>query len=296
MHGFPGAYGKQREVLPRTNTTATTTTINPNATVGVYTSTPVQMVASTAFDATWVRITAIAATANSNARGDLVLEIMQGGAGSESPLIGPLHFGGLGAYSSYTLPIKLGAGTRISGRTAAGVASRTGRTFMFEYFGSQNRDTSGLPERWIAYGMTISSGVGAYGTAITPGNTNAWGNWTALTTSTTYRHSLWMPMFGIFTATTITAQNYRSQFAIASTADAATMVTNATGVFDGPTLTGSTTEQLGQWYTATFPTRLGFEDIIYKEAPNGSAVSCRAMASGTADANAVSAGILAAVM
>ena len=63
MHGFPGVFGKQREVKPYTNTTATATTINPNATVGVYTTTPVQLVASTAFDVTMVRITAIAATA-----------------------------------------------------------------------------------------------------------------------------------------------------------------------------------------------------------------------------------------
>lgn len=296
MHGFPGVFGKQREVLPRTNTTATATTITPAATIGVYTTTPVQLVASTAFDVSMIRVTAIAATANSGNRGDLALDIMAGGSGSEYSIIGPLLFGGLGAYSSYTLPISIPAGTRISGRTAAGVASRTGRTFMVEYFGSPNRDTTGLPSRWIAYGATVSSGSGAYGTPITPGSTNAWGSWTALTTSTTYAHSLWMPMFGVYTGTTITALNYRSQFAVASTTDAATMVTNSTGVHDGPTLTGSTTEQLGQWYTATFPTRRGIEDIIYAQAPDGSAVSCRAMCSGAPDTNAVSAAILAAVM
>lgn len=296
MHGFPGVYGKQREVMTRTNTTATTTTINPNATAGVYTTTPVQLVASLAFDVTMIRVTAIAATANSGARGDLALDIMAGAGGSEYSICGPLLFGGLGAYSSYTLPISIPAGTRIAGRTAAGVASRTGRTFMFEYYGSPNRDTSGLPSRWIAYGTNIGSGVGAYGTLLTPGTSNAWGSWTAITTSTTYAHSLWVPMFGVGTGTTITAQNYRSQFAIASTTDAATMVTNATGVFDGPTLTGSTTEQLGSWYTATFPTRIGLEDIFYAQRPDASAVSVRAMASGTPDTNAVSAAILAAVM
>jgi hypothetical protein len=296
LQGFPGALGKQEEVLQRTNTTATTTTINPNATVGLYTTTPVQLVSSLAFDVVMIRVTAIAATANSGARGDLALDIMAGAGGSEYSICGPLLFGGLGAYSSYTLPIYIPSGTRISGRTAAGVASRTGRTFMFEYYGAPGRDSTGLPTRWIAYGTNISNGVGAYGTLITPGSTNAWGSWTALTTSTTYAHSLWMPMFGVGTGTTITALNYRSQFAIASTTGAATMVTNTTGVMDGPTLTGSTTEQLGSWFTATFPTRMGLEDIIYANRPSASAVSARSMCSGAPDTNAVSAAILAAVM
>ena len=298
LHGFPGQYGKQRETgmwSGSTPASPTAITIAAAATIGVPTATPVVLIASTTFDTTWVRITNVAALANSGLRGDVTIEIMAGGAGAEVPIIGPLLFGGRPAYSSYTLPITIPAGTRITARVAAGVASRS-TTWMFETFGSPNRHMDEMPSRWIGYGVTVTSGAGAYGTAITPGNTNTWGSWTAIGAGTTYAHRLWLPMVAIRTATVITAQSYATQFAIASTTDAATELTNSTGVFRGPNLTGSTTEQLGGWLTATNPVRTGVEDLIYAPMNDGAAISCRALATGTADANALGVAMLGAVM
>lgn len=293
MYAFPGVFGAQRNTVQRSNTAYSTTTVAPAATIGVYTSTPVQLVSSTAYDVSMIRLTAVASTANSGLRGDLVADLMIGSAGSETSIAGGLIFGGLGAYSSYTLPIYIPAGSRLSLRTAAGVASRSGRTFTLDYWGSPNRDYAGLPSRWIAYGVTISSGNGAYGTPFTPGNSNTWGSWTTLGQST-YAHDLWLPMLGVYTATAITAQTYRSQFAIAGTTDAATMVTNTTGAVEGPVLTGNTSEALGP-YTATFPTKRGIEDMIYAPRSDSAYMSVRGMASGTADSNALGGAILAAV-
>lgn len=293
LQSFTGVYGSDRETVARSNVTYSTTTIAAGGTIGVYTTTPVQFIASTAFDTTQLRIWNVATCANSGQRGDVVIDIMIGGAGSEVP-IGTFVFGGRPAYSSYTIPIYIPAGTRISGRVAAGVASRS-LTWNLEIKGTVDDDMGALPSRWVAYGTTISSGTGAYGTIIAPGATNTFSAWTALTTSTTYAHSLWLPMAGVATATTITALNYRTQFAIASTTDAATMVTNSTGVFEGPWFTGNSTESYGQYATATNPVHLGLQDIIHAERPSGSAVSARAMCSGTPDTNATSCAILAAV-
>lgn len=295
LQAFPGvAASGERETANRTATAAYgTVTIAAGGTIGVYTTSAVQFIASTAFDVCQLTIWNIAATSNSTARGDVVIDIMIGGAGAEQTIIQGLQFGGRTAYSSYTLPIYIPAGTRISGKVAAGVASRS-LTWCLDVKYAMNRDRTSLPSKWVAYGTNISSGVGAYGTLITPGNL-AWSAWTALTTSTTYAHNLWLPMFNVGTGTTITALSYRSQFAIASTTDAATMVTNSTGFFEGPELTGSTTEQLGQYPTATNPVTVHPGHIIYAPRASGASVSARTLCSGAPDTNAVSCAVLAAV-
>lgn len=293
LQSFTGVYGSDRETTARSNVTFSSTTIAAGGTIGVYTTTPVQFIASTAFDVTQLRIWNIATHANSGLRGDTVIDIMIGAGGSEQS-IATFIFGARPAYSSYTIPIYIPGGTRISGRVAAGVASRS-LTWNLEVKGTMDDDMGALPARWVPYGLTLGSGVGAYGTNITAGSTNAWSAWTAITTSTTYSHSLWLPMVGCGVQTTITAVNYRTQFAIASTADAATMFTNSTGVFDGPWFTGNTTESLGQFATATNPVHTGLESIIHAERPSGSAVSGRAMCSGAATADTTTFAILAAV-
>jgi hypothetical protein len=288
-----GDHGRTRYTATRSNVTHSSTTIAAAATIGVYTTTPVQLVASTAYDVCQIRVWNIATHANSAARCDTSIQIMIGAGGSEVP-IAEFIFGARPAYSSYTIPIYIPSGTRISGRVAAGVVSRS-LTWNLDYWGSPSRDYSELPSRWVAYGTNISSGVGAYGTDITAGGTNTWSAWTALTTSTTYGHGMWLPMIAAGTQTAITAVSYRSQFAIASTTDAATMVTNTTGIFEGPMLTGATTENLGQFNTATNPVTVGPESIIYAERPSGSAVSARVMCSGAATSGTTTCAILAAV-
>jgi hypothetical protein len=101
-------------------------------------------------------------------------------------------------------------------------------------------------------------------------------------------------MVGSGTATTITAVNYRTQFAAASITDAATMVTNSTGVFEAPMLLGTTGEAVGALGSAG-QFNIGLDDIIYAPRASATAFSVRGMCSGTPVASAVTCAILAAV-
>jgi hypothetical protein len=294
LQSFVRGAGSERYTAMRSNVTLTSGSITSGGTIGVYTTTPVQFVASTAYDTSLIRVTCVAAMANSGARSDVVLDLMAGAGGSEYS-IATLIFGARPAYSSYTLPIQISSGTRLSGRVAAGVASRASLTFSVDYWNRPDMAAGALPSRWVAYGMTVTSGTGAYGTAITAGSTNAWSSWTSLTASTTYPHEVWLPMIGCGNQTAITAVNYRAQFAIASTTDAATMVTNTTGIHEVPMLTGNTTESLGQYATATNPVHIGLEELIYAPRPTGSAVSARVMCSGTATSGTTTCAILGGV-
>lgn len=291
-HTFEWEMGSVRQTTARSATVGyTATTIAAGGTIGVYTASPVQFIASTVEDTNVLRIWNIASCANSGLRSDVAIDIMIGGAGSETPIIQGLLFGSRPAYSSYTIPIYIPSGSRISGRVAAGVASRS-LTWNIDTFQASALDRG--PARWVSYGTNISSGVGAYGTIIAPGNAT-FSAWTSLTASTTYAHDLWMPMTAVATGTAITALNYRSQFAIASTTDAATMVTNGTGYFEGSWHTGNTTESWGQYNTATNPVHVGLHDVIYAPRAAAAAVSARTMCSGAPDSNIASCAILAAV-
>lgn len=291
-HTFEREMGSVRQVTQRTSTVGFTATAIANAgTIGVYTASPVTFIASTVEDTNVLRIWNVTSCANSGARGDVAFDIMIGGAGSETPIITGLLFGGRPAYSSYTIPIYIPGGSRISGRCAAGATSRS-LTWSIDTFQGSALDRG--PSRWVSYGTNISSGVGAYGTIIAPGNAT-FSAWTSLTTNTTYAHDLWMPMTAVATGTTITALNYRSQFAIASTADAATMVTNGTGFFEGSWHTGNTTESWGQFATATNSVHMGLHDVIYAPRAAAASVSARTMASAAPDSNIASCAILAAV-
>lgn len=291
-HTFESEYGSVKQTTARSATVGfTATTIVSGGTIGVYTASPVQFVASTAEDSNILRIWNIASNANSGLRGDTAIDIMLGTAGSEYPIISGLLFGGRPAYSSYTLPIYIPAGSRISGRVASGATSRS-LTWNIDTWRKTGMDRG--PSRWIAYGTNISSGVGAYGTLITPGNAT-FSAWAALTTNTTYSHDLWMPMTAVGTGTAITALNYRSQFAIASTADAATMVTNGTGYFEGSWHTGTTAEIWGNFATGANPVHMGLQDVYYAPRTAAASVSARTMCSAAPDSNIASCAILAAV-
>jgi hypothetical protein len=280
----------------RTNTGVSTATHTAPATTHTYNATWTQLVASTAFDAVGFMLRLNTATAVSGARSDYIVQLGIGTAGSEQVVMtAPIGFRAIGTQIS--LPLFIPAGSRIAVRHKGFVTVKA-LAYTFDYYGSQNRDMSGLPQKWVAYGLTDTASQSS-GTAVTSGNTNAWGSWTALTTSTTYAHQLWVPMIDAGTAAAATALNYRSQFAIASTTDAATMVTNAT-VWEGPIWTTTTAELMnsaltvtaGSWVIGGQFSPLG---IIYDPKPDASAVSMRAMCSGTAEATCFGS-ILAAVM
>jgi hypothetical protein len=232
----------------------------------------------------------------SGARSDYIVQLGIGTAGSEQVVLeAPIGFRAIGTQIS--LPLYIPAGSRIAVRHKGFVASKA-LAYTFDYYGSQNRDTAGLPRRWVPYGL-VSDASNSRGTQVTAGNSNAWGGWTALTTSTTYAHQLWVPMIDGGSVAATTALNYRSQFAIDDTTDAATMVTNAT-VWDGPIWSTTTAELMNSALTVTAGSWViggAFQPsgIIYDPKPDGAAVSMRAMCSGTAEASCFGS-ILAAVM
>lgn len=295
MHPFLGQWGAARSVIQRTNTSSTNTAVASSATA--YNDiTPVQIVASTAFDVTQISLRINTAVGTTGTRTSTVFEVMAGAASSEYVIAGPFSVGYRATGFVVTLPIFIPAGTRLSLRVRS---AQTSKTFncQLEYSGEVGRDASGLPQRWVAYGLNDDASANAQGTIVAAGASLTWGSWTSLTTSTTYAHDLWLPMVDGGTITAHSGRTYRSQWAIASTTDAATMVTNST-VWEGPGWTVSTGESL----TDALVSAAGFyglgyvpNGIIYAPRASGAAVSVRVMNSGTNDTNGVGCSILAAL-
>lgn len=295
LHSFPGAYGHLRVSSARSNTNyfglGSHTT---NATAHTWNSSPTQLVASTAFDSTLIHIRVTSGTSASGVRSDTLLELFVGASGAETSIVGPVSIGHRPGGSNLILPLLVPAGSRLSIKYKSARTSVAINTCI-ELYGPPNADTSGLPTRWVSYGI-VDDASNSRGTLVTAGSSNAWGSWTALTTSTTYAHHLWLPMVDGGTAGTMTAMNYRSQFAIASTTDAATEATNGTA-WDGPMWATDTSERVtdnltgGQWVMGG----PGPNGPIYLPRAAGAAVSMRAMCSTTPDSSACGGHILAAV-
>lgn len=292
-HSFKESAGAMQQRTQRTSVTYDAVACSSGATIGVYTTSPVTLVSSTAFDVGMIRLWTTTNLSNNGLRTDYAADLMIGAASSETPIISAMLFGGKLAYASYTIPVYIPAGSRISIRTASGVASRS-CSFNIDLLRTQ--DPSSSPSRWVAYGTNISSGVGAYGTSITYGTSGVFGSWTSLTTSTTYAHDLWLPVIGSGVSTAFNSSNHRTQVAIASTADAATMVTNSTGVFDAPWSTTSTSEVLGGWAGSTNGVfHIGVDSIIYAPRGSGASISARGASSGTGQAGVNTVAMLGAV-
>jgi hypothetical protein len=279
----------------RTSTAVTTTNVGSAATA--YNNiTPVQLVASTPFDVAAFQLRCNSSIFSTGSRRDVA-----GAASSEYSIAGPFTWGGRATGSRMTLPLFIPAGTRLSLRIRTPVLSAN-TAWTLDLYQGVNRDSVGLPQRWMAYGLVDDATANARGTIATPGNTNTWGAWTAITTSTTYAHDLWLPQTdpGTFNGGTLAALTYRSQFAFASTTDAATAATNGT-VVEGPGTVTGTTESCGSPYqggtTALTQFGIGGDNfgLVYHPLAAGSAISFRGMCSGTADANAFAGSILAAL-
>lgn len=295
LQPFSGAYGISANSCSRSNTGATGQgTHTTPATAHTY-GTPTQLIASTAIDAHALMFRTTTATVSTGVRTDHLLEIMIGGAGSETTLIGPVLLGYRPTNTTVMVPVFVPAGSRISVRIKGNQTSKAFACYV-DLFGYPGKDHSGLPTRWVSYGQ-VDDASNSHGTVFTSGSSNAWGSWTAVTTSTTYAHSLWIPQIDGYTSTTMAALNYRSQWAIGTTTQAGDMATNGTTI-EGPMWASTTGEQIteqfsfGAWYTGISPGHLP----IYAPRAAGAAVSVRGMCSGTADSNAAGAAILAAVM
>lgn len=296
MHPFLGTFGQSYSIANATTQTYATTTFTTSATA-YNNATPVELIASTPADASsiWIRWPANSVTAT---RTSSVFEIMAGGSGSEYSIIGPITFG-YSQQGSIALPIFIPAGTRLSIRVRS---ARTSTAFAFaRHIGyGPSRDGVGLPQRWIAYGVTDDASANAQGTTVAPGSA-AWGSWTAITTSTTYAHDLWLPILGGGTTAAANALIARLQVAAASTTDAATMATNAT-VWECGAQSWTTAEVFGDTANGTgttsnyaYGTMGGPYAICYAPRAAGAALSARMYGSAAAAANQCAVSILAAL-
>ncbi len=298
MHPFLGAFAPSVSVMASDTSTVTAVTTTTSATA--YNNiTPVELIASTAYDASSLFIGMRTSVAVAAGRSSAVFEIMAGAAGSEYTIIGPVSFGYHGVATSWNLPIFIPAGTRLSIRVRCARTSLA-LTWAYHIGYGVSRDAVGLPQRWIAYGLSDDASANAQGTIVAPGNA-VWGSWTSVAASTTYAHDLWLPMIDGGTQTAMSAYNTRTRWAIASTTDAATMATNAT-VWHGPwSLTGSSeTVSDGVHSASTGYPRCsggfgGPNGIFYRPAAAGSAISASARASAAPVANSLGCSILAAL-
>jgi hypothetical protein len=162
------------------------TTITANATPHTKGATPTQLIASTAADSYAIQVH-VHNNATSNASTATLLDIMTGGSGSEVVLIPDLMAGWVhpvtttNEWRTYTFPIFIPSGTRLSARSQSITASKTcsvGITLL-------NRPTQlgFVGTRVTAYGVTSAS---SYGTLHTAGSTSTYGATAGqLTASTT---------------------------------------------------------------------------------------------------------------
>lgn len=151
------------------------TTITANATPHTKGATPTQLIASTAADSYAIQVH-VHNNATSNATTSTLLDIMTGGSGSEVVLIPDLMAGWVlpvassNAWCTYTFPIFIPSGTRLSARSQSAVASKTcsvaitlmQRPSQLGYVGT----------RVTAYGVTAAS---SYGILHTAGSTSTYG-------------------------------------------------------------------------------------------------------------------------
>lgn len=300
LHPFLGSIFGQIGDQASDSTTITTATFTTSATA-YNNATPVELVASTSRDSAWLTIRIGSNIAATGARSSTVFEVMAGSSGNEYPIIGPVVCGNLNTQSTFTFPIYIPAGTRLSIRfRSARVSLGILVSWALGYL-ANGADGTGLPQRWVAYGVNDDGSANAQGTIVAPGASAAtWGSWTAVTTSTTYAHDLWIPMVDAGTQTTITAQTVRTRWALASTTGAATMATNGT-VWHGPWLSYGTSEGFSDGWNAngnpTYGRQAGFgmTGPFYCPAPAGSAVSVSAKPSTSPLTNALGCSILAAI-
>lgn len=298
LHAFPGALASGYSSVQRTNTGVTTVSHTGGA-AHTYNATWTELVASTPWDTSGFTLRLNTAIGSSAARSDTLVVIGIGAASSEQVIVGPFTAGFKTTQFRLSLPLNIPAGSRIAVRHKSARASLA-ISYHIDLFRDVGPHVWRGPQRWVPYG-NVDDASNSRGTAVTAGNSNAFGSWTSLTASTTYAHSLWFPLIDAGTASSSTALNYRTQFAIASTGDSATIATNGT-VWDGPIWATTTAEVQqdnmtsggsGAW--AMGDGRFSNNGLLYAPTTSGAAVSMKAMCSGTAEAT-VAGSILAAVM
>lgn len=186
-------------VRVQTNTGAVgTATPGTSVTTGASASTkgtPAELIASTSFDAYWIKICAsnygLAATASQGSM-DLLI-----GSATESVLIPDLLMGYCGSIVAagkgpkcWEFPLYIPAGSRLSVQ-AAGARTSTAFRVQIYLYGGNGYPAWPVGTKVTTYGM----GTVPAGTTITPGASGAVGSWAQITASTTEDHCAFVPSF-----------------------------------------------------------------------------------------------------
>lgn len=160
--------------------------------------TPVELIASTSFDAYWISIIA-GGYASATAASDGALDILIGAA-TEEVLIADLLMGECGSFGADTLigpkqwecPLYIPAGSRIAAR-AAGRRTSTAVNVLVTIYGGDGYPPFRVGSKVTTYGM----GTVPNGTAITPGASGAEGSHTQIVASTSENHFALLPSFQV---------------------------------------------------------------------------------------------------
>lgn len=185
------------------------TAVTANTPAGTKTATPVQLIASTAKEAAWV----VVALINNNTAAtitNVIVDIMIGGAGSETVLIPDLLVGSQPSITTnyaphyYVFPIRVPAGSRLSCRSASGPAASVACRVQIWLYGKNPKVPSWTGSKVTAYGITSP----ARGVSVTPGVSAAEGAWTEIVASTTADHEYIVPGIGMPQLTVVVSQVY----------------------------------------------------------------------------------------
>lgn len=210
-------------------------------------------------------------TAATGAATPFLMDIGVGAAGSELVVFPNLDCGFTPGNWSAIVPVDIPAGTRIAARMQG---LTTGTTFQVVFDMIGEVDIAGGPAgvaQWVAYGADTAN---SRGTAVTPGNSGAWGSWTQLGTTST-EHDYWIARADMGANSNTTAINYRCQLAFAVNATEATACVTSGTHLELPQAFAVTTSEVLNQYHFDF-------DPDYAPAPAGIGIWCRAAASGTA--------------
>lgn len=178
--------------------------------------TAVQLIASTAFDAFWIKVIAYA-YGNTATDSQGCLDILTGAA-TEEVLIPDLLMGFCGTqalgmargYKTWDFPLYIPSGSRLAAQCAGMRTSTAMRVVVFLYGGD------GIPpfrvgSKVTTYGVTVPTG-----TTVTPGASGAEGAWAQITASTSEDHFAVVPSFQPGTDTTLNTLHYALDVGVGS--------------------------------------------------------------------------------
>ena len=208
--------------------------------------------------------------ATASAARTAAIDIGVGGSGSEQVVLEGFDIGQSASNPFWLIPVSFSAGQRVAARVQSSLATTC--LLSFDFYGSGGLVGGGqYVGKWTTYGFNAAASTG---TAVTPGNSNAWGSWTQIGSNTASEHDAWLFTGTMGNNSATTAITYRTQWAFgANSTEAGTQVTNGTHI-EGPMWAMSTSEAQTMLQFGGRP--------VHQPVPSGLGVWARAMASGTA--------------